>query len=51
MSLGLKFNSDLPSVLKTETALPDGRNIPYHLVSLPLYMVGQARRLLRNCNS
>jgi hypothetical protein len=30
-----------------QTALPGGPNIPYRLLSLPLYMVGQVRRLIR----
>ena len=46
-SLGVRFNIGLPSVLDTETALSDGLNIPYRLLSLPLCMVGQARRLIR----
>jgi len=36
-SLGIRFNSDIPSVLESKTALPDGLNIPYRLLSLPLY--------------
>ena len=46
-SLGVRFNADIPSLLETRTALPDGLNIPYRLLSLPLYMVGQARRIIR----
>jgi len=46
-SLGVRFNSDIPSVFESQTALADGRNIPYSLLSLPLYMVGQTRRLIR----
>lgn len=45
-SLGVRFNSDGPSFLETKTVLPAGDNIPYSLLSLPLYMVGQARRLI-----
>ena len=45
--LGVRFYSDLPSLLESETALADGRNIPYRLLSLPLYMVEQVRRLIR----
>ena len=44
---GVRFNSYTPSVLESQTALPGGPNIPYRLVSLPLYMVGQLRRLIR----
>ena len=50
-SLGVRFNSDIPSVFESQTALADGRNIPYSLLSLPLYMVGQARRLIRQSTS
>ncbi|RLC06121.1 MAG: AAA family ATPase [Deltaproteobacteria bacterium] len=46
-SLGVRLNTGLPSVLDTETALPDGLNIPYRLLSLPLCMIGQVRRLIR----
>ena len=44
--LGVRLNSDLPSLLDATTALADGRNVPYRLLSLPLYMVGQIRRLI-----
>lgn len=37
LDFGLRFNSDLPSLIKGE----------YRLLSLPLYLVGQARRLCR----
>lgn len=47
--LGVRFNSDAPSLLDLRTALPDGQNIHYRLLSLPLYMVGQALRLIRLC--
>ena len=47
--LGIRFNSDRPSILDSQTSLPDGVNIPYRLMSLPLYMVGQCRRLIRHC--
>ncbi len=44
---GLRFNADLPSLLEAETSLADGRNRPFRLLSLPLYLAGQARRLCR----
>lgn len=47
--LGVRFNSDIPSLLTLETTLPDGQNLRYRLLSLPLYMVGQVRRLIRQC--
>ena len=43
---GLRFNADVPSLLRDSKGLPDGTRIDYHLLSLPLYMVGQARRLV-----
>jgi hypothetical protein len=46
-SFGVRFNSDTPSVLESRTALPGRPNISYRLLSLPLYMVGQVRRLIR----
>jgi predicted AAA+ superfamily ATPase len=46
LKTGLRFNSDTPSLLKTKTAIANGNNIPFQLLSLPLYMVGQAKRLL-----
>ena len=46
-SLSIRFNSDIPSLLESQTALAGGHNVPYRLLSLPLYMVGQLRRLIR----
>ena len=42
----LRFNADAPSLLRDSKGLPDGTRIDYHLLSLPLYMVGRARRLV-----
>ena len=47
LAFGLRLNSDLPSLLEARTVLADGRNVPFRLLSLPLYMVGQIRRLVR----
>ncbi|MBI5488088.1 MAG: ATP-binding protein [Deltaproteobacteria bacterium] len=46
-SLGVRLNSGPPSLLRAETALADGKKVPFRLLSLPLYMVGQVRRLIR----
>jgi len=46
-SIGVRFNSDLSSFMISEATLPDGSKFKYHLLSLPLYMVGQTRRLIR----
>ncbi len=43
---GVRFNTDLPSLLDTQAALPTGETLPYRLLSLPLYLVGQTRRLV-----
>ena len=45
-TLGLRLNTDPPSLLATEAPGRDGRRHGYQLLSLPLYLVGQARRLL-----
>ena len=47
--LGVRFNSDISSLFALETALAHGKNVHYHLLSLPLYLVGQVRRLIRQC--
>ncbi len=43
--LALRLSSAPPSILEAATSLSDGNNVPFRLVSLPLYMVGQVRRL------
>ena len=48
-SFALRFNADKPSLLDAKTSLADGQNVPFRLLSLPLYMVGQTRRLCREC--
>lgn len=45
--LALRFNADPPSLLRESRKLPDGTTVRYDLLSLPLYLVGQARRLVR----
>ena len=42
----IRFNADVPSLLRDSKGLPDGTRIDYRLLSLPLYMVGQAPRLV-----
>lgn len=44
--VALRFNSDQPSVAELSTGSNGGRDVPFRLISLPLYLVGQARRLL-----
>jgi uncharacterized protein len=45
-SFGLRFNGDLPSLLNDSAPLATGGTLEYQLLSLPLYMAGQTRRLL-----
>ncbi|MFH0945426.1 MAG: hypothetical protein V2A76_09540 [Planctomycetota bacterium] len=45
----MRFNADAPSLLDAETSLSDGVQKPFRLLSLPFYLVGQARRLCREC--
>jgi hypothetical protein len=44
-NFGLRFNSDAPSLLDTQTPQVDGNTRPFRLLSLPFYLIGQARRL------
>ena len=44
--LALRFNADLPNLRPQSATLPDGATVHYDLLSLPLYLVGQARRLI-----
>ena len=43
---GLRFNADVPSLLRDSKKLSNGTTVDYRLLSLPLYMAGQARRLV-----
>ena len=45
-SIGLRLNSAPPSLLQAKMSLPGHEQIRFSLVSIPLYMVGQVRRLL-----
>ena len=42
----VRFNSEHPSFFKGLTTLPDRQKTVFRLLSLPLYMVGQTRRLI-----
>jgi len=44
--LGLRFNDDLPSFLESHTSIAGKDAVPFKLLSLPLYLVEQASRLL-----
>ncbi len=45
----LRFNSDRPSLLQDTKKLADGTPVEYRLLSLPLYLAGQSRRLIAEC--
>ncbi len=45
--LGLRFNQDLPSVTWAESKVVPGKAHPFKLVSLPMYLVSEARRLIQ----
>jgi hypothetical protein len=45
--LGLRFCSFIPSLFNNEKVLIHNEQISYRLLSLPLYMVGQCRRMIR----
>ncbi|MCK5796022.1 MAG: AAA family ATPase [Deltaproteobacteria bacterium] len=45
--LGLRFNSDFPSLVDAEAKVRALPNWPFRLLSLPFYLVGQTRRLVR----
>lgn len=48
--LGIRFNAGIPAGLMDHTTrLTDGSAIHYKLLSLPMYLVGQTRRLLKSC--
>ncbi len=44
--LAVRFNADLPSIVDSTVQATDGTAVKYRLLSLPLYLVGQTRRLL-----
>jgi len=45
-SFGLRFNGDIPSLTHGSTQMADKTRLEFELLSLPLYMVAQARRLI-----
>ena len=46
LNFAVRFNADVPSVGNFTLTLPQGGELEYRLVSLPLYMVGQLNRIL-----
>ena len=47
-AFGLRFNTDAPSLLDARTSIAGRESRPFRLLSLPIYLVGQARRLCRD---
>jgi len=45
---GVRFNSGAPSVLECSGTMQINNKTPFRLISLPLYMVGETRRLLKS---
>jgi uncharacterized protein len=45
--IAVRFNTDRPSVIKTNTAIPQIEKTEYSLLSLPLYMVNELPRILK----
>jgi len=45
--LGVRLNSEPPSLLTATATLPDSRRLTFRLLSLPLYLVGQVRRMVQ----
>jgi predicted AAA+ superfamily ATPase len=45
LSLGVRFNAQMPSLSREQHKLTDGSTVDYQLLSLPLYMVSQLNRL------
>lgn len=45
----LRFNADVPSLLVDSQPLTTGGSLDYRLLSLPIYMVEQSLRIMREC--
>ncbi len=43
--LAIRLNADQPTLLHTSGAVPNGERVCFRLLSLPLYMAGQVRRI------
>jgi hypothetical protein len=44
--IAVRFNNQKPSCVKCSDELPDGTSVKYRLISLPLYMAEEMRRLI-----
>lgn len=45
--LGVRICSQHPSLTEARTSIPGANNVPFRLLSLPFYLVGQLERLVR----
>jgi len=45
--LGVRLNSEPPSLLEAKTSIPGTESKTFQLLSVPLYVVGQLRRMVR----
>jgi predicted AAA+ superfamily ATPase len=45
--LAVRFNAETPSFTKNIDLLSDGNSVEYNLLSLPLYMAEELRRIIR----
>jgi predicted AAA+ superfamily ATPase len=45
-AFGVRFNTDLPSMLVEKIKLPQHESLQYRLLSLPFYLAGQLKRLI-----
>jgi len=50
-SFAIRLNTAPPSMLETAIPLPGEEEAPFQLLSLPLYLAGQVRRLLQECRA
>lgn len=48
LPVGLRLNMDRPSVVNSFGKLTNGKEYSYQLISLPIYMVEQAERIIRS---
>lgn len=46
-TLGVRISSQLPSVVTTQTRLPNAAPRPFTLINLPFYLIGQLDRLVK----
>jgi predicted AAA+ superfamily ATPase len=50
-SFGVRFNTDIPSLLDEKLKLPNQKESSYRLLSLPFYLAGQLNRFVQNTSN